>query len=73
MSGVHTEGSTALRGLISWFANNHVAANIMMMLFIVGGFASMTNMRTETFPQIDPRLIVVTVAYPGATPYEVAD
>ncbi len=73
MTGIHTEGPSFLNGLISWFANNHVAANILMMLFIVGGFASMTNMRTETFPQIDPRLVVVTVAYPGATPYEVAD
>lgn len=65
--------SVPLKGLIGWFANNHVAANILMMLFIVGGFASVTNMRTETFPSIDPHMITVTVAYPGATPYEVAD
>lgn len=59
--------------LISWFVHNHVAANILMLLFIAGGLVSLTNMRTETFPSIDPKLITVSVPYPGATPYEVAD
>lgn len=60
-------------GLISWFAENHVAANILMFLFIIGGIVSVISMRTETFPSIDPRRITVTVVYPGATPYEVAE
>ena len=61
------------RGIIAWFANNHVAANILMMLFVVGGLISVSGMRTETFPSIDPKRISVAVAYPGATPYEIAD
>jgi len=61
------------KGLIAWFANNHVAANILMMLFLVGGIFSVSNMRTETFPSIDPKLITIAVPYPGATPFEVAD
>lgn len=61
------------RGIIDWFIHNHVAANILMMLFIVGGIISVSGMRKETFPSIDPRLITIRVAYPGATPYEVAD
>lgn len=61
------------KGLIAWFAHNHVAANIMMMLFVIGGLVSVINMRTETFPSIDPRLITVSVIYPGATPSEIAD
>lgn len=60
-------------GLINWFINNHVAANILMLLFILGGIVSVKSMRTETFPSIDPRLVTVSVNYPGATPYEVAD
>jgi len=60
-------------GLIAWFANNHVAANILMMLFLVGGLFSISNMRSETFPSIDPKLITIAVPYPGATPFEVAD
>lgn len=58
---------------IAWFLNNHVAANLLMFLFIIGGLLSATTMRTETFPSIDPRLITVSIPYPGATPHEVAD
>ncbi|MDJ0622388.1 MAG: efflux RND transporter permease subunit [Desulfocapsaceae bacterium] len=61
------------KGLVAWFANNHVAANILMLLFLIGGVLSVSAMRTETFPSIDPRLISVSVIYPGATPYEVSD
>ncbi len=60
-------------GLIAWFNDNHVAANILMAFLVIGGLVSTLNMRTETFPSIDPRVITVTVPYPGATPYEVAD
>ena len=61
------------RGIIAWFIDNHVAANILMFLFIIGGIISISSMRSETFPTVDPRLITVSVVYPGATPYEVAD
>ena len=61
------------KGIINWFIHNHVAANILMFLFIIGGIISVKSMRTETFPSIDPKIITVSVAYPGATPYEIAD
>jgi multidrug efflux pump subunit AcrB len=61
------------KGLIDWFIHNHVAANILMMLFVIGGLISVNQMRTETFPSIDPRLITVSVIYPGANPQEIAD
>jgi multidrug efflux pump subunit AcrB len=60
-------------GLIGWFITNHVAANILMLLFVLGGLISLSAMQTETFPPIDPKLITINVTYPGATPYEVAD
>lgn len=60
-------------GVIGWFAHNHVAANILMLLFIVGGMLAISGMQTETFPPIDPKTISIHVAYPGATPYEIAD
>lgn len=61
------------KGLIDWFIHNHVAANILMLLFVVGGLISVFTMRTETFPSIDPRLVTVTVIYPGANPQDIAD
>lgn len=61
------------KSIFSWFINNHVASNILMMFLLIGGLISIFTMRTETFPSIDPRLITVSVHYQGATPYEVAD
>ncbi len=60
-------------GLITWFIKNHVAANILMLFLIGGGLFSAMTMRTEILPAIDPRVILVSVPYPGATPAEVAD
>ena len=73
---MNSESTTQIptsKGPIAWFMDNHVAANILMMLFVIGGLITVTNMQTETFPPIDPRLITVSVVYPGASPAEVAD
>ena len=60
-------------GLIKWFAGNHVAANLLMVLLLIGGFMSITKTAVEIFPEIDPRAITVAVPYPGATPSEVEE
>jgi len=63
---------SGLSSIIAWFLGNPVASNILMMFFILGGILSVSSMRTETFPTIDPRLITISVSYPGATPQEVS-
>jgi multidrug efflux pump subunit AcrB len=60
-------------GIIAWFINNHVAANLLMLFLIAGGVIAIFSIRTELFPTVDPRTITVTVAYPGATPHEVEE
>lgn len=60
-------------GLFGWFVGNSVSANLLMILMIVGGLSAINSLQTETFPEIDPRQILVTVPYPGATPSEVED
>jgi multidrug efflux pump subunit AcrB len=59
--------------VVEWFARNHVAANMLMLFLVVGGVVGVMSMRAETFPTVDPRLITVTVPFPGATPAEVED
>lgn len=54
-------------------ANNHVAANLLMMLFIVGGLVMAFAIKQEVFPEIDLDKVQVSVAYPGAGPEEVED
>lgn len=58
-------------GIIGWFAANSVTANLIMVFLIVGGLFMASRMNLEAFPEVDPRMINVAVAYPGATPEEV--
>ena len=62
-----------MKNLIAWFADNHVAANLLMMLIIIGGIVSVPLLRTEVFPVITPNEITVSVSYLGAGPNEVED
>jgi multidrug efflux pump subunit AcrB len=58
---------------IKWMAHNHVAANLLMMVFIVGGLALGYSIKQEVFPEINLDRIQVSVAYPGAGPDEVEE
>jgi multidrug efflux pump subunit AcrB len=60
-------------GLISWFIRNPVAANLLMVVLLVGGALSAANLQRQVFPTISPGTVVVTVPYPGATPAEVEE
>ena len=60
-------------GLIAWFIANPVAANLLMIVLLVGGALSAFNLRSQVFPTISPGTVVVTVPFPGATPAEVED
>ncbi|MEM8766378.1 MAG: efflux RND transporter permease subunit, partial [Pseudomonadota bacterium] len=60
-------------GIIAWFAENPVAANLLMAVFLIGGFLQATSLSAQLFPTIDPGIVTVTTAYPGATPTEVEE
>ena len=59
------------RGPIAWMAGNSVAANLVMLVFLVGGFLWGTQIKQEVFPEFDLDFVTVSVAYPGASPEEV--
>jgi multidrug efflux pump subunit AcrB len=61
------------KGLIAWFAGNHVAANLLMMFIIVAGLISVVTIRKQTTPDFELNLIQVQVAYLGAAPQEVEE
>ena len=44
------------KGLIAWFASNHVAANLLMWFIIVAGLISVFTIRKQTTPEIDLNL-----------------
>lgn len=57
--------------VIAWFTDNPVAANLLMLIFIAGGFISLFSMHKEEFPTIDPGIVRIQVPYLGAAPEEV--
>ena len=59
--------------LIRAAAKNPVFANLLMVGLILAGLASALSITVKNFPEIDLGAVQVTVAYPGATPQEVAD
>ena len=59
-----------MRTPIAWFVRNPVATNLMMFLFLVGGYFSYQSLNQEEFPDIDFGVVQVSVAYLGATPAE---
>ncbi len=60
-------------GLIGWFVANPVAANLLMVVLLVGGVLSASNLRSQVFPTISPDTVVITTPFPGATPAEVEE
>ncbi|MCP4905237.1 MAG: efflux RND transporter permease subunit [bacterium] len=56
---------------IAWFARNHVAANLLMALMLIGGLVSLPRIQQRTFPDINVDIISVAVTYLGAAPEEV--
>jgi len=54
-----------------WMAKNHVAANLLMLVFLIGGFISLQNIKQEVFPEIALDVVTISVAYPGAGPEEI--
>ena len=47
------------KGLIAWFARNNVAANLLMILLIVGGLFSAFSIQKQVFPSFDIDVISV--------------
>ncbi|MAJ38646.1 MAG: acriflavine resistance protein B [Pseudoalteromonadaceae bacterium] len=52
-----------LHGIICWFANNSVAANLLLISVIVMGIMSLSTLRKEAFPSLEPDTISVSVVY----------
>ena len=52
-------------------ASNSVAANILMLLLLIGGLFAATRLRQEFLPEAELDSVFVTVVYPGASPKEV--
>ena len=59
------------QGIIAWFARNHVAANLLMLLIIGCGLISAYSIRIQVTPEIESQYIDINLPFPGASPGEV--
>lgn len=60
-------------GLIAFFANNPVAANLMMIFIIVMGLVSYNTIQRQMFPNIEINWVNIQATYPGAAPREIEE
>ncbi|WP_372965348.1 efflux RND transporter permease subunit [Marinobacter sp.] len=51
------------KGIIPWFANNPVAANLLLILVIGLGVLQMGDLRKEAFPSTEPDSLTISVVY----------
>jgi multidrug efflux pump subunit AcrB len=61
-----------MNGLISWFAKNDVAANLLMVVIVFAGLYSLSNkIPVDLFPEFAVNTVQVSAVLPGASPQEV--
>ena len=58
-------------GPLAWFARNSVAANVLMIILVIGGIANLRTIKQEVFPGFNLDFVMVQMVYPGAGPEEV--
>ncbi|MEQ9437736.1 MAG: efflux RND transporter permease subunit [Cyclobacteriaceae bacterium] len=58
-------------GPIAYMARNPLAANLLMLIFVVGGAWTMMNVQKEVYPEYQLDIVEISVVYPGAAPAEV--
>ncbi|MGA8164368.1 MAG: efflux RND transporter permease subunit [Waddliaceae bacterium] len=70
---MNTPSSRPFTGPIAWMAQNSVAANLVMILFVVGGLIFASRTKREVYPELQLDVVEVSVNYPGAGPEEVEE
>ena len=73
MNNTEQPNTSKQTGLIAYFANNSVAANLMMFFIIVMGLISYFTIQRQMFPNIEVNYITVNANYPGASPQEIEE
>ena len=57
--------------VIAWFAENRVAANLLMVVILILGTTSIPKIKKEILPNVAWNSLTVSVAYPGASATEI--
>lgn len=60
-----------MKGIIRWWADNHVAANLLMIAILIAGIVGFFKLEREIQPTIPFPGMQVIVTWPGASPKDV--
>ena len=61
------------RGVLAWWAKNGVAANLLMIIALVGGLIGFFSMQRENNPAAIFPAASINVAWPGASPRDIEE
>ena len=56
------------RGPMVWMAGHSVAANLIMLMCLIGGYLSLRNIKQEVFPEMEVDAVQVNMTKHWATP-----
>ncbi len=59
-----------MRGIVQWALRNSPAVNTLVIALVIVGAVSFIIVRREVFPEFELEIVLVSAAYPGATPEE---
>jgi len=62
-----------MRKIISFFVRYKIWTNVLLFAVFGFGLMALSQLRYSFFPESEPEIIIVQVAYPGASPEEVAE
>ena len=62
-----------MKALITWFARNHVVANLLLFVIVAAGIFTLGTLKMEVFPEFSLDTVSVTAEYRGAAPEEVEE
>ena len=62
-----------MKGIIAWFAENHVTANLLMLFIIFAGIFIGLSIKLEIFPESSLDRISIIIEYPGASPADIEE
>ena len=57
--------------IIPWFIHNAVAANLLMLILVIGGILALPQIHQEEFPTLNVDAVQILTPYLGAAPEEV--
>jgi multidrug efflux pump subunit AcrB len=62
-----------MKNLISYFIKYHVAVNVIIISFFIFGIVGALSLKSSFFPLTESKNVLITIAYPGASPQEIEE